>query len=65
MKFYNVKTKSFVEVPDSSVKKKKMPRKTKAGTTQIRYAFVAEHNGTKLYKFVSEADYKKLNAPEI
>lgn len=54
-----------MDVPDSSVKKKKMPRKTKAGTTQIRYAFVAEHNGTKLYKFVSEADYKKLNAPEI
>lgn len=63
MKFYNLKTRSHVEVPDSEVRKKKMERKTKSGT-QTRYAFSATHEGNKLFKFVNEADYKASSAKE-
>lgn len=64
MQFYNLKTRSHVEVPDSSVKRTKMVRKTKTGE-QTRYAFTAEHNGAKLFKFVNEATYKASSAPEV
>lgn len=63
MKFYNLKTRSHVDVPDGSVRKLKMTRKTKTGT-QTRYALTAEHEGTKLFKFVNEADYKASSAKE-
>jgi hypothetical protein len=63
MKFYNLKTRSHVEVPESSVTKLKMERKTKSGT-QTRYAFSATHEGNKLFKFVNEADYKASSAKE-
>jgi hypothetical protein len=64
MKFYNLKTRSHVEIPDSDVKKTKMVRKTKTGE-QTRYALVAEKDGTKLFKFVSEKDYNALEAKEV
>ncbi len=64
MKFYNLKTRSHVEVPESSVKKQKMVRKTKSGE-QVRYAFTAEFEGAKLFKFVSEKDYKASSAKEV
>lgn len=64
MKFYNLKTRSHVDVPESDVQKKKMTRKTKNGT-QVRYAFVANHKGEQLFKFCSEADYKNTNVKEI
>jgi hypothetical protein len=57
MKFYNLKTRSHVEVPDSDVKKKEMKRKTKNGEL-IRYAFVANYNGAPLFKFVKKDDYE-------
>lgn len=60
MKFYNVKTRSEVDVPDGSVKTQKFERKTKTGKMQVRYAVTAEHNGQKLFKFVDEATYKKF-----
>ncbi len=63
MKFYNLKTRSHVDVPDSAVKKMKMVRKTKSGQ-QVRYALTATHGGSKLFKFVNEATYKSTNAPE-
>ena len=63
MKFYNLKTRSHVEVPDANIKKKKMVRKTKSGE-QVRYALTAEFQGSKLYKFVNEATYKGTNAPD-
>ncbi|MBS1717679.1 MAG: hypothetical protein JSS72_08100 [Armatimonadetes bacterium] len=44
--------------------KKKMVRKTKSGE-QTRYAFTASHNGTQLFKFVSEAVYKASSAKEV
>lgn len=64
MQFYNLKTRSHVEIADSNIKKKKMVRKTKSGE-QTRYALVAEHEGTALYKFVNEATYNATNAPEV
>ncbi len=63
MQFYNLKTRSHVEVPESEIKKVKMTRTTKSGE-QIRYAFTAEHDGGKLFKFVSEAVYKASAAKE-
>jgi hypothetical protein len=63
MQFYNLKTRSHVDVPEGNVRKKKMVRKTKSGE-QTRYALMAEHDGTTLYKFINEATYKSSNAKE-
>lgn len=63
MQFYNLKTRSHVEIPDSQIKKKKMTRPTKNGE-QTRYALLAEHEGTTLYKFVNEATYNGSSAKE-
>ena len=63
MQFYNLKTRSHIEVPDTDVRKIKMVRKTKSGE-QTRYAFTAVHEGTKLFKFVNEANYKASAATE-
>jgi hypothetical protein len=64
MQFYNLKTRSHVDVPDSDVRKMKMTRKTKSGE-QIRYALTAEYQGSKLFKFVNEATFKATNVKEI
>lgn len=63
MKFYNLKTRSHVEVPEADVLKTKMVRKTKSGE-QTRYALTATYEGSKLFKFVSEKDYKASSAKE-
>jgi hypothetical protein len=63
MKFYNLKSRSHVEVPDSEVRKLKLERPTKSGV-QIRYAFSAEHGGSKLFRFVSEKEYNASSAKE-
>lgn len=63
MKFYNLKTRSHVEVPDSDVRKMKMVRKTKNGE-QVRYALTATYEGSKLFRFVNEATYKSSTAKE-
>ena len=61
MQFYNLKTRSHVEVPDSAVRKIKMTRKTKSGE-QVRYALTATFEGSKLFKFVSEDQYRASSA---
>ena len=63
MKFYNLKTRSHVEVPEADVRKTKMVRKTKSGE-QTRYALTATYEGSKLFKFVSEKDYTASSAKE-
>jgi hypothetical protein len=63
MQFYNLKTRSHVDVPDAQIRKQKMVRKTKNGE-QVRYALTADYNGTKLFKFVNEATYKSSSAKE-
>jgi hypothetical protein len=64
MKFYNLKTRSHVDVPDANVRKTKMVRKTKSGE-QTRYALTAEHEGSKLFKFVNEATFKSTDVKEV
>jgi hypothetical protein len=64
MQFYNLKTRSHVDVPDSDVMKKKMIRTTKSGE-QVRYALTATYQGSTLFKFVSEATYKASSAKEV
>lgn len=64
MKFYDVKTRSSVEVNDNDLTRKKYIRQTKNGFTQTRYAVRAAYNGRWLTKFVSESAYKSLRAPE-
>lgn len=64
MQFYNLKTRSYVEVPEESIKKTKMIRKTKSGE-QTRYALTAEFEGSKLFKFVNESDYNSSKAEEV
>ncbi|MBL8066603.1 MAG: hypothetical protein JNM34_12220 [Chthonomonadaceae bacterium] len=64
MKFYNLKTRSHVDVPDSDVRKTKMVRKTKNGE-QVRYALTAEFGGSKLFKFVNEKTFNDTNAKEV
>ncbi len=64
VKFYNVKTRDFVTVPASQLKKKQYRKTTKSGQEQVRYAVRAEVNGAKLTKFVSKADYDSFNVPE-
>lgn len=63
VQFYDVKSRQKVTVPQSEVKKTKYERTTKEGKTQVRYALRGEYNGTKLTKFVSEADWKAMDAP--
>lgn len=63
MNFYNLKTRSHVDVPDADIRKMKMVRKTKNGE-QVRYALTATYQGTKLFKFVNEATYKASSAKE-
>lgn len=63
MQFYNLKTRSHVDVPDAQVRKVKMTRQTKTGE-QVRYAMTAEHEGSKLFKFVNEADYNASSVQE-
>ncbi|MBX3095567.1 MAG: hypothetical protein KF812_01775 [Fimbriimonadaceae bacterium] len=64
MRFYNLKTRSHVEVPESDVRKAKSVRKTKNGE-QTRYVLTAQINGDKLFKFVNQATFESLNVPEV
>ena len=63
MDFYNMKLKRKVDVPESGTKKTVFQQKGARGN-QKRYALVAEMDGTKMFKFVSEATYKSLKVPE-
>ncbi|HEX2358472.1 MAG TPA: hypothetical protein VHH72_01515 [Solirubrobacterales bacterium] len=64
IEFYDVKKREKVQIPEPNVKKVKYERETKSGKMSIRYALRAENEGTKLTKFVSESDWKALDAPE-
>lgn len=65
IEFYNVKTRSKVMIPENKVQKTKFERTGKNGQIQVRYAVKAEHEGTKLTKFVSKDLWDKLTAPEV
>lgn len=63
VEFYNVKLREKVQVPESDVTKVTYERQTKSGKTSVRYGLRAEYQGTKMTKFVSESDWKALDAP--
>lgn len=63
MQFYNLKTRSHVEIADADIRKVKMTRATKSGE-QVRYALKAEYQGVQLFRFVSEATWKASPAKE-
>jgi hypothetical protein len=64
VQFYDVKTREKVGVPTSQITKTKFERTTKAGATQVRYALRAQHDGRRLTKFCSQADWEALDVPE-
>lgn len=55
MKFYNVKSREQVEVPDAQVEVVTMKNGRKAAQTTV--------DGTKLFKMLSNADAERLSAP--
>ncbi|MBL8060193.1 MAG: hypothetical protein JNK63_05705 [Chthonomonas sp.] len=64
MKFYDLKTREHVDIPEGKIKKKKIVRKTKSGE-QVRHQLIGDHGGRSVYKFVGKADYDKLNVDEV
>lgn len=63
IEFYNVKKRKKVQIGESDIKKVEYKRETTKGV-QVRYAFRAQDDdGTNLTKFVSKADYDKVDAP--
>jgi hypothetical protein len=62
VEFYNMKLKRKISVPHDQLRKQVL---TKAGGVQRRYALVAEADGTKMFKFISEATFKSLDVPEV
>lgn len=62
VEFYNVKTKSKVEVEEKNLRKKVFSRITAKGT-QFRYAVRATVDGVNLTKFISKETFDALRVP--
>jgi|GEM_PF-828908 hypothetical protein len=60
MKFFSVKDRKMVDVPDSQVKAVRYERITRSGKKQVRYALMVEYNGRRLIKFVDEGTYRRF-----
>ena len=65
VEFYNMKLKRKISVPEKQLRKQVFSKPGAAGGTQRRYALVAEHEGTRMFKFVSETMFKSLDVPEV
>jgi hypothetical protein len=69
MKFYNLKTKQSVEVPESGIKKRRSVRTTSGGKRQERYAAVADVDvdgkTVRMFKFVNKETFDSLAVPEV
>ena len=65
MEFYNLKTKSKVDVHESHVKKQRFTRETSGGKKQSRFALVAEVDGARLFRFVNQDTFDSTQAPEL
>jgi hypothetical protein len=65
VKFYDVKTRQSVEVPESDVSKTKYERTTQDGKVQVRYALRGKFEGRNLTKFVGEADWTAFDGPVV
>ena len=61
IEFYDVKSREKVQIPESEIRKTKYQ---KEGSSSIRYAIRATHNGTNLTKFVKQSDWEAMSAPE-
>lgn len=65
IEFYNVRKKKKVSIEESLISTKKYVKTKKDGTESVRYALTAiDDDNTKLTKFCSEADYKKISSLE-
>ncbi len=64
MQFYNLKTRSHVDVEEKDIRKTKMVRQTKNGE-QVRYALTANYGGSKLFKFVNKDTFDNTSVDEI
>jgi hypothetical protein len=64
IEFYDVKSRQKVSVPESDIRKTTYEQTTKAGKTLVRYALRGRYEGRNLTKFVSESDWRELQAPE-
>lgn len=62
IEFYDVKSRQKVSVPENQIKKVTYQPKSGGGA---RYALRGEHEGRNLTKFISKADYEKLEVPEV
>jgi hypothetical protein len=63
IEFYNVKKRKKVSIEETDITKVEYKRETTKGV-QVRYAFRAQDDdGTNLTKFVSKADYDRVDAP--
>ncbi|MBL6723391.1 MAG: hypothetical protein ISQ13_05220 [Candidatus Margulisbacteria bacterium] len=63
IEFYNVKKRKKVSIDETGITKVEYKRETAKGI-QVRYAFRAQDDdGTNLTKFVSKADYDRVDAP--
>jgi hypothetical protein len=60
-----MKLKRKVSVPEDRLQKQVFAKPGAAGRVQRRYAVVAEADGTKMFKFVSEATFNSLDVPEV
>jgi hypothetical protein len=63
IEFYDVKLRQKVQIPESEVTKTTYEREGKNGQKNVRYAFKAVNQGTKLTKFASKEDWDALDAP--
>lgn len=63
IQFYDVKSRQKVDIPESQIRKTVYEQKAKDGGVNKRYALRAEHQGTKLTKFVKQSDWEALDAP--
>lgn len=64
MMFYDVRSRTKVEINDDKLTKRKYTRETSTGKIQTRYAVRAVHNGGNLTRFVSADVYNSLTIPE-
>lgn len=64
VEFYDLKKKEKVQVPESAIRKVTYERQTKAGKTSVRYGLKAEHEGSRMTKFVSQSDWEALDVPQ-
>jgi len=65
MRFFSVRDRKMIDVPEEQVEAVKYERTTKSGKKQVRYALRVIHQGRKLIKFVDMATYKRYAEQEV